>query len=483
MSWNEDLKPLLDNYIRSLFKELEAEKIIIADTKNKDKPTYRLNGMEISGNNAVTTTTTTIPFSSENVIFRSLLDLRNIAKAVYQNLDYTDSKQSHSLSSSKILERLEENKAFNVRWKNKKDILGIFDSLDNLSNDPTIEKGIEKELTDNNFNPNVIIAELLEFFGRQKVIQHFGNYSSTSIIPSKYDSIDWIAIIHYNVGDLYFNFKLRRTSPVPDTESLFQAIKVLENSEYSSYAFLVVFTNENPGAFDKFKFQFKQILLNDLPEFTSFTDRIRFMPVSIGNMSLIDQEFGEFKRTYIEDDLSFVFKNQPTPRGFNDRNDHVLERTFDIRTTSFRIVIEPIKTDFWRLGFRFIQNETFPPIAQDRHENDDVSDIHICVGDLITSDFEDHQWEKSNQLTLTEYHAEVVLDDFKGITNYSGGKVGLIVESNEDASRVLMSVKVDDQFIGKKVYNLSRYRYCRLSAWRDYGEFELRTNIAITYNK
>ncbi|MBS1520385.1 MAG: hypothetical protein JST50_05275 [Bacteroidetes bacterium] len=484
--WNNTLKPLLDGYVRSLLKGLEDEKIILVDTR-EDSITYSLNNTYPVDaaliSTSTTTTTTTIPPTSQNILFRNLFDLRNIAKAIYQNLDYNDANQSHKFPLSRLLEKLEEDKAFVIRWKNKRQILETLDKLDNLSNDPEIEKGIEKELAENNFNPNVIITELLEFFGRQKVRQHFRGSTSQNILTTKNYSADWIVQDHHTVGKLYFNFKIRRSDPLPDKESLLRAIKQLEDGDSASYAFLVVFTYENQGSFDKLKFQFRQILLNDLQEFNNYTDRIKFIPISIGFMGQLDEELIEFKRTFIEDQIEFIFKNQPTPRGFSDRNDHILERTFDVKRTQFKIQIEPVGTSYWRFGLRFIQNETFPSIAQERHENNEVSDIHICVGDLEMSDSEAPIWKNPNYLTLAEYHVEVIQNSFNGVANYKGSLVSLNVEHDDDnTSMIVMSILIDNQYVGRKVYNLEKFKYCRLSAWCDYGEFELKTKIQITHN-
>jgi hypothetical protein len=378
---------------------------------------------------------------------------------------------------------LEAHEAFYVDWINKKELLRSLDQLDSLSNDEKSEIGIEKLLNDNNANPNSIINQLLEFFGRQKVVNHFNDHISNGVTTLKNNSTEWIMLDHNNAGKLYFNFKLRRTGPVPDAESLSQAITQFNLEDTLSYAFLVVFTYENPGGFDRFKFQFRQIILNDLPEFSRYTDRIKFIPVSIGDMSSLDMEFNEFKKTYIEDEFEFVFKNQSTPRGFPDRNDHFLERTFDITAIRFEIEIEPIKTEFWRFGFRFIQNETFPPIAQERHENSNVVDIHICVGNPDISDDNTVNWKHPNYLTLTHYFVQPEQPEFNGVYNYEGGVVSLIVDANSDASMVEFSIKVNSQSVGSKIYNLSNFKHCRLAAWADFINFELKTKIKIIHAK
>ena len=126
---------------------------------------------------------------------------------------------------------------------------------------------------------------------------------------------------------------------------------------------------------------------------------------------------------------------------------------------------------------------TFHHRAQVRHENNDVGDIHICVGDLDTSDAETPRWKSPNQLALTEYNVEVIRNSFNGIANYKQNQVSLIVEhDDEDTSMVAISILVDGEYVGRKTYDLQKFKYCRLSAWCDYGEFELKTSIPINHN-
>jgi hypothetical protein len=476
--WHDPLKPLLESYLKRLFSRLEDEQVIIK-VKSKLSDKYRL-GDEKNELTDITTTTTIRPES--NPVFHPLFDLRNIAKAVYGNLDISEAKNVHQLPFSKLIEKLEEDNAFSIQWKDKAEIFKIFDSLDALLNDPEIDKDIENKLQENDFNPNVVITSLLEFYGRQKIIQHFSDKDPFMIQKLNSENLDFFSFYHPEGGVLHFIFKFRRANAVPDNQLLLQAINHLRNQSQLSFVLLIIFTQENPSIFEKLQFQFRQTILNDLREYEEYTSKIKFIPISTGNMNQIDSEFSEFKRTYIQDHFPFEFKNQPPPRGFPERNDHFLERTFEVKKTNFNIIITPEKTDFWRFGLRYIQNDTFPTLAQGRHENPDVGDIHICVGNAEKIG-DNLRWKDPYALTIENYHVEIVKEEFSASLTYSQGPVTLTVTSNNDASIVEFAVKTDDNILGKRLYDLRKFKYCRLSAWCDRGVFELKTDIKVTHSR
>lgn len=165
-----------------------------------------------------------------------------------------------------------------------------------------------------------------------------------------------------------------------------------------------------------------------------------------------------------------------------DRNEDILDRIFETSKCNFEIKITPGKVKFWRFGFRFSRNEQFPSIGQPRHPDDgNIIDIHICVGDMPYP----QQWTNPTMMYLTHYlggnNSLLLKNEFTSVNDYGGEQVQLKVTSNDDASEVSFEVFTDNEFEGKRVYNLKGYEYCQLLAWSDYNIFTLNTEIRITH--
>lgn len=463
---NTQIKPFLDNYITKLVMELEKKKLILP-VKNENG-WYQVNPRNVRSNS--------IASPIQKSIFTQLFELRNVAQNVCHNL-YPDNS-ARLVPLSKVLIKLEEHNAISIRWKHKPEMLETLDNLDNLVQDINIHGDIENAVAENNINISRLVNDLLEFYGQQKALEFFKNLSFSEL-QTKDDKVDLIlknAKSYYST--LLFEFKVRKNGMPFDKKLLLQSLKTINNwatvGDPQPYLFLVVFTYENFNSFEKIKFQFREAIL-ELKEFSSVRNQLKFIPLSISSLHLIDIAFNDFKKEFIENNINQTFQAQPVPKNLPERNDHFLDEVFEIKKTDFKIIIKPTNTKFWRLGFRFTKDEKFPPITQGRHQDNTVADVHISVGDIDS--VENNTWNFPNQLTLTHYHASVIEDRITSLHDYSGQSVTLFVTSNGDASIVEFRIVVEGQPAGHRKFDLHDFNYCKIFAWADYQQFQLDVNI------
>lgn len=458
--------PYLNNYIIKLIKEFEKKKLLL--------PLKNENGMYQVNPKGVRSNSTAVPGSKS--IFTQLFELRNVARSVCQNL-FPDNN-TKPIPFSKILTKLEEHNAIEIEWKNKSDMHQTLDNLDTLVLDANIYGNIEKAISDNNINISKLINGLLEFYGMQKALDFFKDVSFSEVQSrdSKIDLILKSPKSYYST--LLFDFKIRKTGMPFDKKLLIQSLKLINDwatvGNPRPYMFLIVFTYEEFNSLEKFKFQFREAMY-DLKEFSQVKDQLKFTPVAINSLHLIDLAFNEFKNQFIENTFHQSLQAQPVPKNFPDRNDHFLDHIFEIKKTDFKIIIKPGTTKFWRFGFRFVKNEKFPPITQGRHHDPSVADVHISVGDIDSA--ENKTWNFENQLTLTNYHASVIEDQIASLHDYGGQPVTLFVTSNDDTSIVEFRIIVEDRAVGYRKFDLRDFKFCKVFAWADYIHFQLDVNI------
>ena len=467
----EQLKPLMDSYTDKLVRELVKRKLLIP--LKKPAGHYRLN------NGSTKTGMPVIP--AQKSVFTQLFELRNIVLNVCSNLYPEPSAQP--LSFSRSLLKLDENNAIALPWKKDKHLLDTLDKLDKLVNDDDIPASLEKILNDHKININQIIVTLLEFYGREKTIQFFKSLKYKSLSPLSDGGADLIlenGTVYYS--PLIIEFKVRRTNAVPDKKMLLGALKrtreLATQKNQRPYVFLVIFTHESDQSFETSKFRFRETL-KAIKEFDSYNVQVDFIPISFSGLHLIDRSFDEFYKNFIQDFLMPRFSAQPPPPDFPERDDHFLDREFDVRYTELIINIKPVNTPFWRLGIRFVKEGKFPPLTSGRHGNPEVADIHICVGEIINK--KTNEWGDANQLKLNHYNATVIEDHMGSLSNYDCGPVTLVITSNTDASEVLFSIDANGKHLGTRKFNLQSFGTCKIFAWADYRPFNLETEIKVIY--
>jgi hypothetical protein len=469
-SWIEKLKPFLDTVTGSLLNGLEAEGVVTSLTEGV-KVVYRLN---LSTDAAPTNVTSSLLSGSS---FEHLFELRNTLKAVYGESEFADSSKSHDLPISKLLERLEQHGSFKIKFENKAEVLKILDSLDHLSGDAVVQKSVLDQLDRSSFRPNILVNEMLAYFGYQKVKKHLSEADSILGVD---DSGSDLRIRHPQVGKIDFIFKIRRGDPLPDNQTILSGLRLFERKDSPAFVLLIIFTHANSGGFPRLQYQFRQMLLNEFKSYAEFIDRVKFMPIWTSNLPLLDQELENFKRTHIADSFRFEFKAQPVPRGFPDRNDHFLDRTFELGKTAFHISIDPGETKFWRFGLRMVRDDNFPPLTEGRHSNEDVADVHLCVGEPVDPSLDPLQWDSPNVMQLTHYHVDVFLPAFKQATDYKGEVVKLMIQPIGDFMTAF-HVLFGDRNLGQIQFVTRHFKYCRLGAWCDRKEFSLKADINVRF--
>ncbi len=464
---NSQTKPFLDSYITRLIKELEKRKLLLPVRTEQDF--YQVNPKNTRSNSSISPSTKTI--------FAQLFELRNVAQSVCYNL-YPDSTIDRPIPLSRVLVKLEEHNAISIKWKRKPEMLETLDNLDALVIDTDVHGNIEKLVAENNINITKIVNELLEFYGQEKALEFFRGQSFSEFQRND-DKVDLVLRNPESYNSLLlFEFKIRKTGTPFDKKLLLQSLKTI--SEWTTvgdpkpYLFLIVFTNENILSFEKIKFQFREAIA-ELKEFSTWRNQVKFIPLAITGLHLIDFAFEDYRKEFIENNIHQILRSQSPPRNFPERNDHFIDKAFEIKKTDFKIIINPGKTKFWRLGFRFTKEEKFPPTAQGRHQDNSVADVHICVGDIESTG--DNVWSFENQLTLTHYHAPLIEDKITSLQDYNGQVVTLSVNSNKDASIVDFRVEVDGQSVGYRKFDLHEFNFCKIFAWADYQHFQLDVNI------
>ena len=184
----------------------------------------------------------------------------------------------------------------------------------------------------------------------------------------------------------------------------------------------------------------------------------------------------------MKENFKTTFTQQPAPKSNPDRNDNFYDRIFHLHKCNFQIKIKPVKSAYWRFGFQFSEDTTFPPINESRHSNGKIGDIHICVGDAeAVPNNNTLRWINPNRLYLTEYHVQIEKDDFKSSEDYKTDSEVVLTISSQNESEFYISIMVNDKIIGSRIYNLSKFQYCKIAAWSDHNNFQLDTEIAITH--
>ena len=201
------------------------------------------------------------------------------------------------------------------------------------------------------------------------------------------------------------------------------------------------------------------------------------MPVEFRNMwSAIPANIKEKNRT-----VNFVanheFNAQPSPPGFEERNDDFYREIFELENMNFlQIEITPINTPFWRFGFSFLEKPAMPNRSEGRHFDTEKADIHVTVGEQVNQ-----EWALANQIELKQYHIDPISSDFSRFMRYDGTKPVVVQLSKPDARRNewLVDLVVSGNPQGSRRYDMKNFKYVVLSAWCDRRKFHLHTKITL----
>lgn len=478
--FKELVKPFLESYTNSLLTEFVKENLVKVVSKKADTE-YQLNLEKSIG--IIKTPT------FEKNIFKELIELRSLVRNVYNNLNFADSEKSQDYSFSKLMINLSQKAKFNISGLNDRETKNILDKLDDLvGDDPIIIEEIANILNKYKLNLTRLSFNILEYYGKEKAIKYFSSlnykYNREAILleKSKFDLILQRNEIPY--PSLLFNFIYRKTAILNDEtirKEIINLEKLINSNSNRFHCLVVVFTQEDNVSFERLKLNYKNLVkktsVNEI-----INSKLHIIPISLSSLHLIDREFLEFKQEYIEEDIQFKFTNQVPPKRRSNRNDHFVDRIFNFKMHDFEITVNPLDTQYWRLGLKFGRNERFPDIDEERHNNPNFGDFVITVGNLKA--IENRQtWVEPNNLNITVYNLEIVKDDFNEYFDYERSGVHLLINSNDSGELVDFEIRIKNKVIGKKTLNLFKYNYCKIYAWSDYNTFNLDSHIYLKHKQ
>jgi len=458
-------------YMAQLFARLENAKIIGRIVQGGS--TYRL-GHQLEVEKSVDIA------SVEQLDQKQLFDLKNLAISVCVQLSLLPQNEAGSRSFTELLRLLESHGAFNLPFLAKSEVTFALDKLADLVRGEEGVRSVSKILKEYSIDAGGLILQLLHFFSSRRADQVFGGtgYRATGLdTPAPYDYSLVAENLHYE--RILFQNVLRRGNPVSDRQFFLDRLHQLSDLDERTFLFLVVFT-ESPGmGVETIQLKFKEFLQEPgLPE--NLADRIQFVPVDIYDLKTIDNGFEEFIGKNIGRSFRHIFKQQPAPAGFHERNDDELKELFDFKKYSFNFRVTPDDTNFWRFGLRFLKESAFPPKNQGRHADSRIADIVVCVGTGGADASGLHSFQKPHELFLSTHH---ILPENRNAPNglgYNKGPVEVALFPSADGSETTIFVKAGGPVSIHQVFNLKEYRYFLIAAWCEDTPFKLDTTIDIT---
>ena len=177
-------------------------------------------------------------------------------------------------------------------------------------------------------------------------------------------------------------------------------------------------------------------------------------------------------RSTIHRNYSFTFDSE------GNHEDIWWEKIFVLNKFRYEIDIIPVKTYYWRLGFRLSKDKLFPPLNRLRHENNYYPDLHLGVGDRIPTE----PYKKRELITFVTYHLgdQNILTDFK--ENYQTDfKVKLIIQFNKNTNKTEICYSYDNWHIPVSPLNLTKYKYFKFFGWADGLPYHLKIKVKKFY--
>jgi len=167
---------------------------------------------------------------------------------------------------------------------------------------------------------------------------------------------------------------------------------------------------------------------------------------------------------------------QPAPAERPERNDYYFPKKYDIKKHHFEITIKPENTPYWRFGFRYSKTDEFPLNTEPRHaENNDIVDIHICVGDMRSKG----RWHHENRVYLQSYNVAQKPNPQLIEASYKGEEITMIAKWNPKTSKVYYELKSNGRILCKNEFDLGSYKSCIFGAWSDFNEYNLSADIKV----
>jgi len=471
-SFEESINPQVNKYVKSLLKEFERRRIIrdnfgiyIVSSDDQDIETH------------VTPTKNNL----NGEVAQRLKELQDILTSAYLYINYTDSENAGKMTLTQIIGAFENKRVLSAPWKNKEDIIAIFDKIESWQLDHEMWAEADSVIEKYDIKLDLITAQVLEFFGRKVTKDYFEklSYESETSINNKGSDLVLSNIQENQAKLLLFDFKFRKNLQNLTSDFIVQGLEYLkehveERLLKKSYFFQVYFTTEPTSTFHKTNFKIMQLLEKvEIP--SNYKERMKVLLVSTHHLNLLEDEYKKFKEKKIQKDIPFIFSSQQPPAKHPEYNDHFYDEVFDLKENDIEVQLTPMSTPTWRFGFR-LSGQRNARILPPRHNG--TLDIHIGVGDIVAN----KQWINENILYLTRYLQ--VNPGTNQLTNeYKGGPVSMKISAIDDKT-VEVTVSEDGYELIKNRYKVMQgFMFCKLSAWRDFTNFTLSANIKVLHKE
>ena len=182
---------------------------------------------------------------------------------------------------------------------------------------------------------------------------------------------------------------------------------------------------------------------------------------------------------------NFMFCQQPPPNpNFQDYNDHIYPnnekpQVFDLRVcNAVKILITPLETEYWRLGFRFSETNTFPLIMNNAEYHRHLPAfpyINLATGNPKGET--SGEWFNEKNLYLDDY----TVNDSKLIfQDYLNERLIFQFDFDERDKKIIFTIKRADkeEKIVPQNWN-SRLQFFTIAAWCDNRDYKIMTKIKI----
>jgi len=408
-----------------------------------------------------------------------LFELRNLVNQVSVELGLISPQDLGKKTFTQMLLRLDGEKALKVPFIEDQSIKTMLDQLVELSRETEGQDHINKTLAGNPIPILALTNQLMEFYGKRKADEHFRPFGYQAIADPDTNGYDYRLHSHDRYfKQLLFEFVVRRGDPLRERQFFWDRLRKFQSFSPQYFFFFIVFTDLNSVAREAARGRFSDWLKEDT-DMTHLADRVMFLPVNFNELLSLQKGFSIFSNQYIERKWEMIFKDQPSPFGNHERNDHELDEFLEFKKYILNVHISPNQSKYWRFGLRFLKEKRLPPRNQGRHADPEIADITLCAGEATKADDGYHSWNHPERLNISPHHISPSENDRAQADTYYETPVTLTVFPENDGQRT--NVLVQGSQIGNllQVYDLREYRYCILSAWCDDQSFSLSTNITL----
>jgi hypothetical protein len=461
----------LDSFSQRVSDMLVDENILLKE-KNPEDANAQYEYQLYNTTNSKKNSLTSLP-KSKLEISQELTNFRNSIRNVYRELN---GGGPYNLSLSQMVRKVRDNSKIPFGSKDNPKLYEIFDDMDlYLASEDTLLEA-KKQIEQAGINLNEYSFNILSFVVKYKFTQW--------LIPKRYLEVkeveNWDLIVENPNGyfrKLFIESKVRKTFDgfMESAESTLLRFSTEQTKD--DFLFLVLFLEEGNTSLKRHEIQFERAL-NEITGISEIKDRIQLCVVQVNNLPLLDGYINQFIKKYISDERVIDLRNQPPPATHPERNDEYIEEIFEIINTDFLFNIQPDNTGTWRFGLTFSKDRQFPPIAQGRHaDHANYGYVHLCVGDYNEKE---KKWKYPELLKLNIYPEPYFkIDPMNGEWNgYNGEEVYFSVSVNHN-SLAAFHVKVNNTTILDCRIGLNSFKYCKVSAWRDYDHFHLNGKMQI----